>query len=212
MNYTEAYSTYGIKCALAPDVPNNEGSFRPVTITAPVGSILNCQPPAPVAGRHIVGQWLPAVVHGALAQAIPDQVIADGSSSLWITQFSGSDNRQGGDGAGAEDGSRWPSSTPAGWGRARPRTASPAPHFHPECVAFLRKSSRRARRCSSWNAASGPIPAVPGHTGVASDTASSYVPMAPLETSGSHRSSTAPGLRTRTRRRACRWPRRLLPA
>ncbi|NDB72574.1 MAG: hydantoinase B/oxoprolinase family protein, partial [Proteobacteria bacterium] len=100
MNYTEAYSTYGIKCALAPDVPNNEGSFRPVTITAPVGSILNCQPPAPVAGRHIVGQWLPAVVHGALAQAIPDQVIADGSSSLWITQFSGSDNRQGGDGAG----------------------------------------------------------------------------------------------------------------
>ncbi|MFM7196805.1 MAG: hydantoinase B/oxoprolinase family protein [Chloroflexota bacterium] len=89
MNYTEAYTTFGIKCALAPDVPNNEGSFRPVTITAPPGSILNCQPPAPVAGRHIVGQWLPAVVHGALAQAIPDRVIADGSSSLWITGFTG---------------------------------------------------------------------------------------------------------------------------
>jgi N-methylhydantoinase B len=89
MNYTEAYTTFGIKCALAPDVPNNEGSFRPVTITAPPGSILNCRPPAPVAGRHIVGQWLPAVVHGALAQAIPDRVIADGSSSLWITGFTG---------------------------------------------------------------------------------------------------------------------------
>jgi N-methylhydantoinase B len=89
MNYTEAYTTFGIKCALAPDVPNNEGSFRPVTITAPPGSILNCQPPAPVAGRHIVGQWLPAVVHGALAQAIPDRVIADGASSLWITGFTG---------------------------------------------------------------------------------------------------------------------------
>jgi N-methylhydantoinase B/oxoprolinase/acetone carboxylase alpha subunit len=89
MNYTEAYTTFGIKCALAPDVPNNEGSFRPVTITAPLGSILNCRPPAPVAGRHIVGQWLPAVVHGALARAVPDRVIADGSSSLWITGFTG---------------------------------------------------------------------------------------------------------------------------
>lgn len=89
MNYTEAYTTFGIKCALAPDVPNNEGSFRPVTITAPPGSILNCRPPAPVAGRHVVGQWLPAAVHGALAQAVPDRVIADGASSLWITGFTG---------------------------------------------------------------------------------------------------------------------------
>lgn len=97
MNYTEAYTTFGIKCALAPDVPNNEGSFRPVTITAPPGSILNCRPPAPVAGRHVVGQWLPAVVHGALAQAIPDRVIADGASSLWITGFTGA-TRTPGDG------------------------------------------------------------------------------------------------------------------
>ncbi|CAA9240359.1 MAG: N-methylhydantoinase B [uncultured Chloroflexi bacterium] len=89
MNYTEAYTTFGIKCALAPDVPNNEGSFRPVTITAPEGSILNCRPPAPVAARHIVGQWLPVAVHGALYHAVPDSVLAEGSSNLWITQFNG---------------------------------------------------------------------------------------------------------------------------
>jgi N-methylhydantoinase B len=89
MNYTEAYTTFGLKCALAPDVPNNEGSFRPVTITAPEGSILNCRPPAPVAARHIVGQWLPSVVHGALYQAVPDRVIAEGAANLWITQFNG---------------------------------------------------------------------------------------------------------------------------
>lgn len=89
MNYTEAYTTFGIKCALAPEVPNNEGSFRPVTITAPPGCILNCQHPAPVAARHIVGQWLPCVVHGALARAIPDRVLAEGSSNLWNTQFTG---------------------------------------------------------------------------------------------------------------------------
>src|SRR5262245_30997048 len=63
LNYTEAYTTFGLKCALAPEVPNNEGSFRPVTITAPPGCILNCLPPSPVAARHIVGQWLPNAVH-----------------------------------------------------------------------------------------------------------------------------------------------------
>jgi N-methylhydantoinase B len=89
MNYTEAYTTFGLKCALAPEVPNNEGSFRPVTITAPEGCILNCQPPSPVAARHIVGQWLPSAVHGALVQAVPDRVLAEGSSNLWNTQFNG---------------------------------------------------------------------------------------------------------------------------
>jgi N-methylhydantoinase B len=96
MNYTEAYTTFGLKCALAPEVPNNEGSFRPVTITAPPGCILNCLHPSPVAARHVVGQWLPAAVHGALAQAVPDRVLAEGSSNLWNTQFNGqwSDGRR----------------------------------------------------------------------------------------------------------------------
>ena len=43
MNYTEAYTTYGVKVIVSPDVPNNEGAFRPLTITAPPGSILNVQ-------------------------------------------------------------------------------------------------------------------------------------------------------------------------
>lgn len=89
MNYTEAYTTFGVKSALVPDVPNNEGSFRPVKITAPIGSILNCQPPAPVAGRHIIGQFLPLAVHGALAGAVPDRVLAEGSANLWNVQFNG---------------------------------------------------------------------------------------------------------------------------
>ncbi|MCC6791211.1 MAG: hydantoinase B/oxoprolinase family protein, partial [Thermomicrobiales bacterium] len=59
LNYTHAYTTYALKCALAPDVPNNEGSFRPVTVSAPPRSILNAQPPAAVAARHILGHFLP---------------------------------------------------------------------------------------------------------------------------------------------------------
>jgi len=93
LNYTHAYTTYALKCALAPEVPNNEGSFRPVHVTAPERCILNALPPAPVAARHIIGHFLPGAIFGALAQAIPDRVIAEGAANIWITQFTGTDAR-----------------------------------------------------------------------------------------------------------------------
>jgi N-methylhydantoinase B len=91
--YCVAYTTYPLKCAISPHVPNNEGSFRPIDIYAPPGSILNCQFPAPVGGRHILGHFLSTAVFGALAPAIPDRVIADGAANIWITQFAGKDER-----------------------------------------------------------------------------------------------------------------------
>jgi N-methylhydantoinase B len=87
--YCIAYTTYPLKCAVSPHVPNNEGSFRPIHITAPEGSILHCTFPAPVGGRHIVGHFLSTAVFGALSQAIPDRVLADGAANIWITQFTG---------------------------------------------------------------------------------------------------------------------------
>jgi N-methylhydantoinase B len=95
LNYTHAYTTYALKCALAPEVPNNEGSFRPVTVTAPAGCILNAQPPAPVGARHIIGHFLPGVIFGALAPAIPDRVMAEGAANIWSTQFTGRDENNG---------------------------------------------------------------------------------------------------------------------
>ena len=89
--YCVAYTTYPLKCAISPHVPNNEGSFRPIRIRAPLGSILNCQFPAPVGGRHIIGHFLSTAVFGALGQAIPDRVLADGAANIWITQFTGKD-------------------------------------------------------------------------------------------------------------------------
>ena len=59
MNYTEAYTTYGVKVIVSPDVPNNEGAFRPLRITAPEGSILNVQRPA-AGGRAPRDRPLPA--------------------------------------------------------------------------------------------------------------------------------------------------------
>ena len=91
LNYTHAYTTYALKCALAPEVPNNEGSFRPVHVSAPAGSILNAQHPAPVGARHIIGHFLPGAIFGALAQIIPDRVMAEGAANIWNIQLTGKD-------------------------------------------------------------------------------------------------------------------------
>ncbi|MBI2529507.1 MAG: hydantoinase B/oxoprolinase family protein [Candidatus Rokubacteria bacterium] len=91
MNYTEAYTTYGVKIVVSPDVPNNEGAFRPLRIGAPAGSILNCRHPAPVAARHIIGHLLPHVVAGALKEALPEHVMAEGSANIWGVQAAGKD-------------------------------------------------------------------------------------------------------------------------
>lgn len=90
-NYTHAYTTYPLKCAISPTVPNNEGSFRPIKVTAPEGSIVNAKFPCAVGARHLIGHFLSQAIFGALVQAIPGQVIADGSAGLWNTQFEGED-------------------------------------------------------------------------------------------------------------------------
>jgi N-methylhydantoinase B len=87
--YTTAYSSYAVKCIVAPDVPNNAGSLLPIEVTAPEGSILNPRHPAPTAARHILGHFLPSVIFGALEKAVPNGVPADSAAGLWVTQLSG---------------------------------------------------------------------------------------------------------------------------
>ena len=89
LNYTHAYASFAIKAAISPDVPHNEGSFRPVHVTAPRGSILNCNEPAAVASRHLIGHLLPSVIFGALAKAMPGKLMAGGAEPVWITIWRG---------------------------------------------------------------------------------------------------------------------------
>ena len=89
MNYTMAYASYGVRAAIAPEVPNNHGSLLPVRITAPEGCILNVQRPAPVCARHIIGQFLPELVLGCLADVLPDLIPAEGAASNWGLQLRG---------------------------------------------------------------------------------------------------------------------------
>ncbi|MEM9792557.1 MAG: hydantoinase B/oxoprolinase family protein [Pseudomonadota bacterium] len=86
--YTRAYACYGLKCAIAPEVPNNTGSLEPFRITAPEGCILAATRPAPVSVRHVMGHLVPDVVLGALHKALPDTVPAEGASALWNIQIS----------------------------------------------------------------------------------------------------------------------------
>jgi N-methylhydantoinase B len=81
--YTTAYTVFGLACVVGRTIPNNAGSLSPLTVSAPAGAILNAAKPKPVASRHVIGQMLPDVVFGALRQAIPDRVPAEGTSCLW---------------------------------------------------------------------------------------------------------------------------------
>jgi N-methylhydantoinase B len=83
LSYTTAYTVFGLSCVVASGIPNNAGSLAPLTVAAPLGSILNAPKPAPVASRHIIGQMLPDVVFGCLRQTIPERVPAEGTSCLW---------------------------------------------------------------------------------------------------------------------------------
>src|SRR5919198_4004152 len=88
-NYTHAYASFAAKAAIYPDVPHNDGSFRPVHVSAPPGSILNALDPAPVASRQAVGHFLPAAIFSALAGAMPDRLIAPGADPIWLTVWRG---------------------------------------------------------------------------------------------------------------------------
>jgi N-methylhydantoinase B len=89
LNYTIAYTNYALKCLLDPSTPNNDGTFRPVVVRAPEGTIVNPRRPAPVWARHLSGHYLPPVVFGAMSRVMPDKVIADCGSPLWSAYFQG---------------------------------------------------------------------------------------------------------------------------
>lgn len=83
LNYATAYAVFGIRCIVGSDMPNNAGSLAPFKVTAPEGCIVNAPFPAPVAMRHTIGQLMPDLVFGCLAQALPDKVPAEGASCMY---------------------------------------------------------------------------------------------------------------------------------
>ena len=83
MCYTEAYTAFGIKCVVAPTIPNNAGTLDSILVTAPDNTIVNALWPAAVNARSTIGHMLPDVCFDALHQVIPGRVPAEGTSNLW---------------------------------------------------------------------------------------------------------------------------------
>src|SRR5678815_4727757 len=88
-SYTDAYTSFGVRCIIGGHIPNNAGSLSVVRATAPEDCIVNAPFPLAVAARSTIGQMLPDVVFGCLHQARPDQVPAEGTSSLWNVRLAG---------------------------------------------------------------------------------------------------------------------------
>ncbi|MGC6485571.1 MAG: hydantoinase B/oxoprolinase family protein [Candidatus Puniceispirillales bacterium] len=86
--YTKAYACYALKCAIAPEIPNNAASLAPFEITAPEDTIVNAVFPAPVALRHVIGHMIPDTVYDALDKLLPDLVPAEGAGCLCNFQVS----------------------------------------------------------------------------------------------------------------------------
>ncbi|MEO6608025.1 MAG: hydantoinase B/oxoprolinase family protein [Aestuariivirga sp.] len=86
--YTKAYACYALKCAIAPEIPNNAASLAPFEVEAPVNSIVNAVHPAPVALRHVIGHFIPDTVYDALDKILPNTVPAEGAGCLCNFQVS----------------------------------------------------------------------------------------------------------------------------
>jgi N-methylhydantoinase B len=81
--YCRAYACFGLKCVVAPDIPNNWASLAPFRMKIPDGCILNAPRPYPVSVRHVIGHLLPDLMMGCLHQTVPERVTAEGASALW---------------------------------------------------------------------------------------------------------------------------------
>ncbi|MFY0615267.1 MAG: hydantoinase B/oxoprolinase family protein [Hyphomicrobiaceae bacterium] len=83
--YTNAMVLHAIKSLTLPNIPNNQGSVAPISVSAPAGCILNAQPPFPTGGRHAMGHFVTPLIYGALAEVAASEVQADSGMMNLIT-------------------------------------------------------------------------------------------------------------------------------
>jgi N-methylhydantoinase B len=83
MCYCDAYTSFGVKCIVAPDLPNNSAVLARIVVTAPEDAIVNAPYPCAVTARSVVGQMLPDVIFGCFDQAIAGRAPAEGTGMVW---------------------------------------------------------------------------------------------------------------------------------
>lgn len=87
--FTKACVYTALRSVMRADVPNCQGFTRPIKVTAPKGTVVNSVHPAPAGARGISGYRMIDCLLGALAQAVPDRVMADGTGGSTLPSFGG---------------------------------------------------------------------------------------------------------------------------
>lgn len=86
--FTKSCAYTALRSVMGPDVPNCHGYTRPISVKAPPGSIMNPRHPGPTGARGITGYRMIDCLFGALAQAVPGKVTADGSGGSTLPTIS----------------------------------------------------------------------------------------------------------------------------
>ncbi|HEX5146825.1 MAG TPA: hydantoinase B/oxoprolinase family protein [Conexibacter sp.] len=89
---TESAVYYAVTAILDPGIPPNDGTYRPIKVIAPAGTVLNPQMPAPVVGRNVFTHRVASVVMAALGEALPERAIAPYYGNSNVHVFSAYDN------------------------------------------------------------------------------------------------------------------------
>lgn len=87
----ESATYFAILSILDPTIPANYGVYKPIKITAPKGSIVNAQPPAPVVGRNAITHTIVNSIMLAFSKIAPERVTAGyyGMSNIHILSGDG---------------------------------------------------------------------------------------------------------------------------
>ncbi|MEM8974073.1 MAG: hydantoinase B/oxoprolinase family protein, partial [Pseudomonadota bacterium] len=92
---TAASVFIAVKSIFDPDAPLNQGSFRPIDVIAPEGTIVNVTRPAPAGSHGEIRKRVIATMVGALSQVVPDKVAGDLCRSSFHNLLGGYDTRAG---------------------------------------------------------------------------------------------------------------------
>jgi N-methylhydantoinase B len=84
---------YSFKALLDPDIPTSAGYYHAIDLRAPEGSVVRSVAPAPVLNRSDVAQRVVDVIFGAMAQVLPERVIAASNGAIIAAHFHGHDPR-----------------------------------------------------------------------------------------------------------------------
>ena len=89
LSAVQSAAFYAVRALTDPEIPNNGGCFRPISMILPEGTVVNPVAPAAVNARGATMKRIAGCMVSALAQAMPERVPASSGSELLVMAFGG---------------------------------------------------------------------------------------------------------------------------